>query len=312
VNQAPPASRVRVGASFAAIYLLWGSTYLAIRFGIATLPPFLMAGCRHLVAGMILLAWVFVRTGERPSRRDLARAALAGGLMLLGGNGLVTWSEQRVASGLAALLIATIPLWIVVLEAARPSGARPGVRAVAGALCGFAGVAVLLAGGQIAGAGVDLLGAGALLFAALSWSVGTLYLRRATISASPPLAVALEMLSGGTLLLLLGFATGEGRAFHPAAVSLRSIAALGYLIVFGSLIGFSAYTWLIRVSTPSRVATYAYVNPVVAVALGVIFGGEVLTARMAVAGVVIVAAVALITSERAKKVSTGEGRLSSR
>jgi drug/metabolite transporter (DMT)-like permease len=307
--QVTPPSRFRVGVSFAAIYLLWGSTYLAIRFGIATLPPFLMAGCRHFAAGTVLLVWVLARTSERPRLPDLARAALAGGLMLLGGNGLVTWSEQRVPSGLAALLVATVPLWVVTLEAARPSGARPGGRAVAGVLIGFAGVAALLSGAGVRGEGIDPLGAGALLLAAFSWSAGTLYLRRARISASAQLAVALEMVAGGTLLLFLALVSGEFRQLRLAEVSIRSAAALGYLVVFGSLIGFSAYTWLIRVSTPSRVATYAYVNPVVAVLLGVLFAGEVLTARMILAGVVIVAAVALITSDRARKV---EGALERR
>lgn len=295
-------STAKVVAAFAAVYLIWGSTYLAILYAIQTLPPFLMAGVRFIVAGAVLFAWAWLRGARGATLVHWKSAAVVGGLLLLGGNGGVVWAEQRVASGLAALLVATVPLWMVLLEWLRRGGVRPDGRTITGVALGLAGLALLVGPNAFLGGGrVDLLGAGVLVLASLSWAVGSLYARRAPLPGSPLLATAMEMLAGGALLVVLGLATGEAGVVDPAAVSLRSWLALLYLIVFGSLVGFTAYIWLLGVSTPARVSTYAYVNPVVAVLLGWALASEPLTPRMVVAAAIIVCAVAAITTGQATR-----------
>ena len=291
------APRGRLLLAFAAIYLVWGSTYLAIRFAIETIPPFFVAGARHVAAGALLYAWARGRGATAPTRAQWLTAAGLGGLMLLGGNGAVTWSEQRVPSGLAAVIVATVPLWIVLLE-----GKRPSRRVTLGIVLGLAGIGLLVGPGEIAGAGrIDPLGALVLVGGSLSWAIGSLRGRTARLPASPQVSTAAQMLTGGGLLLALGLATGELPRLLAAAVSPRSLLAVAYLVVFGSLIGFSAYVWLMRVAAPARVATYAYVNPVVAVALGAAFGGEPLTLRTLLASAVIVLAViSIVGTPRAK------------
>lgn len=288
-------SRTGIVAAFAAIYFLWGSTYLAIRFAVESIPPFLMAGTRHLTAGVILYAYARRRGGTRPTLRHWKAAAGIGTLLLLGGNGLVSWAERRVPSGPAALIVSSVPLWMVALSAASDRR-RPTAPVVAGLGVGLAGIALLVlpVPGGGAHAGIDPLGAAGLLFAALSWSVGSLWSRRAPLPKETLLATAMEALAGGVVLWIFGLAIGEGSGFHPFAIPARAIAALAYLIVFGSIIAFSAYVWLLAVSTPARVSTYAFVNPIVAVSLGVLLAGERLTPRVALASVVIVGAVALI------------------
>lgn len=303
-------SRARIGLAFAAVYVLWGSTYLAIRFGVETVPPFLMAGTRHLTAGLVLYLWMRSRGGERPRARHWKGAAVVGGLMLLGGNGLVTWAEQRVPSGLAALIVASVPIWMSVFEAIE-KGRRPRAAVIGGLLLGLAGIGLLIAPGRLGGNGhVDWIGAAALLTAAFCWSLGSLYSRRAQLPASILMATAMEMVAGGVWLWLAGLLAGEGSRLDLAAVSLRSALSLGYLIVFGSLIGFTAYVWLLKVTTPARVSTYAYVNPIVAVLLGALFAGEAVTPRIAVASLVIIGAVALIISARAHTPRAVEDSLS--
>lgn len=287
-------SKAKLVAAFGAVYLVWGSTYLAIRFGVQTIPPFLMAGTRHLTAGLLLYAFLRARGTPRPEPRHWGSAALLGGLMLLGGNGLVTWAEQRVPSGLAALIVASVPIWMAVLGGLEKRR-RPGGFVIAGLVLGLAGIGLLVVPGRFGGGEhVDPLGAGALLLAALSWSFGSLASRRAHLPSSTLAAVSMEMIAGGALLWAAGLALGEGSRLALTAVSLRSALSLGYLTVFGSLVGFSAYVWLLRAATPARVSTYAYVNPVVAVLLGTLFAGEALTLRTAMATAGIVAAVALI------------------
>lgn len=294
-------------AAFAAVYLVWGSTYLAIRFAIETLPPFLMAGARFLAAGGVLYAVMRARGEPRPSPVHWRSAAVVGGLLLFLGNGGVVWAEQTVPSGVAALLVATLPLWMVLLEWARPGGERPTGRVVAGLVVGFAGLVLLVGPSELVGGQrVDPVGAGVVLFAALAWAAGSIYSRSAPLPSSPFLATGMEMLAGGALLVAAGAVTGELGALDPAGVSARSALALAYLVVFGSLVGFTAYIWLLRVSTPSRVSTYAYVNPVVAVLLGWALAGEPLSARVLGAAAVIIAAVVLITRSRAAP--SGENR----
>lgn len=284
-----------VVAALGTIYLVWGSTYLGIALAIETLPPLLMGGARFLVAGAILYAVArrFDSAGSRPDRRQWRAALLTGTLLLSIGNGGVSWAQQTVPSGVAALVIASIPLWIVVLDRIF-FGARLTWPAAVGVAVGFAGVAVLVSAG--ASGGVDLVGGLALVAAASGWATGTLLSRGQTLTVPPLVGAGMQMLAGGAVLLIAGVATGELGALHLSQVSARSIGGLLYLVLFGSLLAFSAYVWLLRNARTSLVATYAYVNPVVAVTLGSLVLGEAIGVRMLVAGGVIVAAVALIVS----------------
>ena len=295
-------SRARQILAFAAVYVLWGSTFLAIRYAIATIPPFLMAGARHMLAGLILFPLARLRSGERPTRANWGAALLMGALLLVIGNGGVSWAEQIVPSGVAALLVATVSLWMVLLDWLRPGGMRPGRRVMAGLVLGFAGMALLVGpSGLFGGAGgarVNPFGATVLVIASLSWATGSVHSRRLALPRSPLLGTAMQCLAGGTLLTLLGLLSGQGARFDWSSVSLRSALALGYLVVFGSLLGFSAYTYLLGTAPPSRIATYAYVNPVVALFLGWAFAGERLSLRTLSAAAVIIAAVVLVISSR--------------
>jgi len=286
-----------------AVYLAWGTTYLAIRFAVETLPRFLMAGTRFLIAGALLYAYRRLAAGDPPPRRVEWRSALVvGSLLLAGGNGLVSWAEQRVASGVAALLVGSAPLWMVLIDALLPAGRarRPGWGAFAGVGLGLLGIALLVGPQQLAGNGlqVDPLGAGALLLAGFSWAVGSIAGREARLPASPLLATSMEMLAGSLSLLLIGALLGEWGRLELAAVSARSLLGLGYLVVFGSLVGFAAYTWLLRAAPTPLVATYAYVNPLVAILLGSLLAGEALSPRLLLAAGVILCSVALINSTR--------------
>ena len=296
-----PASRTELVLAFAAVYVLWGSTYLAIRVGVETIPPFLLAATRHLTAGLALYGWLRLRGTPPPERRHWRPAAIIGALMLLGGNGLVTWAEQRVPSGIAALIVASVPIWMTLLDGLHRRERPHGV-VLLGLAIGLGGIAFLVAPGQFAGgAHVDSLGAAALLTAALFWSIGSLYGRRAKLPSSTLLATAMEMIAGGGALLLASAITREWSGFSLSAVSARSALSLGYLVVAGSLLGFTAYVFLLRATTPARVSTYAYVNPVVAVLLGWAVLGEALTPRILIAAAIIVAAVALIIRHGAQR-----------
>jgi drug/metabolite transporter (DMT)-like permease len=297
----PAKPRLEILLAFGAVYVLWGSTYLAIRIGVETIPPFVLAGLRHLTAGVVLYAWVRgTKRAARPETRHWRSAALVGGLLLLGGNGLVTWAEQRVPSGLAALIVASVPLWMTVLDAVL-SRRRPHGVVLAGLALGLGGIAFLAAPGRFGGGRIDPLGAAALLTAALLWATGSLVSRRVALPSSTLLATAMEMVAGGVILLAVAGLTGELAAVSLSAVSARSLFALGYLVVAGSLLGFSAYIFLLGATTPARVSTYAYVNPIVAVFLGWLVAGEAVTARTLIAAAVIVASVALIIRHGAER-----------
>lgn len=292
-------SRAQVVAAFAAVYVVWGSTYLAIRFAIETLPPFLMAGARFLASGAALYAWTRAAGAPRPTRLHWRETAVVGAFLLVGGNGGVAWAEQRVPSGLAALLVATVPLWMVLLEWWRSGGVRPGWRTWAGIATGFLGLGILVGPAELLGGGAaDGVGAAALVLASILWAVGSVYSRRAALPESPLQATGMEMLAGGALLVLVGSAAGEWGRLDPGAVSARSLLALAYLVVFGSGVGFTAYVWLLKHVEVAKVSTYAYVNPVVAVFLGWLLAGEAVTARTLCAAAVIVVAVAFITSAK--------------
>jgi drug/metabolite transporter (DMT)-like permease len=296
----PTPSRAKIITAFAAVYTIWGSTYLGILFAIETLPPFLMAGTRFIIAGALLYSWSALRWERPPERAEWRAALIVGTLLLMGGNGAVVWAEQIVPSGIAALMIAITPAWMVLLAWLWQRSARPGLRTVLGLVLGFGGIALLVGPAGLIGAGaVPPIGAAVLMAGSLSWSVGSLYSRRAPIPPGALLSTGMQMLAGGGMLLILGLLSGEAAELRVGDASLRSLLALGYLIVFGSIVGYSAYVWLLRVVSPARVATYAYVNPVVAVLLGWAFAGEALTLRMALAALVIILGVALITTDRA-------------
>lgn len=293
---------IQVALALGAIYIIWGSTYLAIRFAIETLPPYLMAGTRYFVAGLLIYAWMRLRKNiPKPSRSHWIGAAIVGALMLLGGNGTLVWAEQRVPSGIAALLIATVPFWMVLLDWLWLRNRRPTRRVMAGIILGFAGIVLLIGQGKITGGHtLDAIGTGVLLLAALCWATGSLYSRSAGLHASPFMATAMQMLSGGLLMILAGIAGGEWSRLDFGAISLLSVASWGFLLVFGSMIGFTCYIWLLRVAPADKVATYAYVNPVVAVFLGWLFAGEILTLQTFLATGIIITAVVLINTRNRK------------
>jgi drug/metabolite transporter (DMT)-like permease len=299
-------SRLMLIAAFGAVYLIWGSTYLGIKYAIETLPPLMMAGSRFLVAGAILYVWSLfrgTRRGNRVERPTWAhwRTALAvGGMLFLLGNGGVTWAEHSIASSLAALLVATEPLWIVLFNWSRRGGDKPGGKTMLGLLIGFVGVWLLLTPGGSGAGGVNIIGACVVMGAAFSWAAGSIYSLHAQRPRSPWLASGMQMLAGGAMLIIAGLLAGEWSRFDASKVSARSIVAFVYLILFGSVVAFTAYSWLLHSVSPARAATYAYVNPVVAVILGWALGGEALTLRTIVAATVIVSSVALITSYREK------------
>lgn len=290
-------SRGKVAAAFAIVYVIWGSTYLAILYAIETLPPLLMAAARFFLAGGLLFAWARSRGVPMPTRRQWRACAVAGLLMLMAGNGAVVWAETRIASGVAALIVAIVPCWMVLFEWLS-GGERPTGRVVAGLGLGLLGLGLLVGPeGFMGGGRIDLVGAAVLVLGGFAWAGGSIYARGHDFPA-PRMSTAAQMLAGGAGLLVMGTLFGEWGQLDLSAVSTRSIIGLLYLVVFGSIIAYSAYVWLLRVSTPARVSTYAYVNPVVAVVLGWLFAGEALTLRMGIAAAVIVAGVALITLKR--------------
>jgi drug/metabolite transporter (DMT)-like permease len=293
--------KLRIWWAMIAIYIVWGSTYLAIRFAVETMPPFLMAAIRFLIAGGILYIGRRMAGDAPPTRRQWKSAAIIGLFLLLGGNGGVVWAEQRVVSGIAALLVGASPLWMALLDAIRPGGKRPGWQTWLGVLWGFAGIALLVGPAEFSGSGTRLYlpGVGALLLASFLWSAGSLYSRTACLPDSPLLGTGMEMLVGGTSLLILGTLAGDWNRLNLSAIHLHSVLGLLYLIIFGSLVGFAAYTWLLRVAPTPLVSTYAYVNPLVAIFIGNLFAGEPLTLRILLAAGVIVSSVVIINLSKA-------------
>jgi drug/metabolite transporter (DMT)-like permease len=288
------APRSQVFIAFAAVYVIWGSTYLAIRFAIETLPPFLMVGSRFLVAGMAMYIWLRARGAEAPQAVHWKSAAIKGVLMPVLGTGVVVWAEEKVPSGVASLLVAIEPLWIVLLLWGRPGGTRPNTWVIGGVVLGLAGLYLLVDPGGDMQQG-NLLIEGILLLAALSWAIGSLYSKRAPQPSAKFLGTGMEMIAAGVILIAGGLLTGEAHHFSIAAVSAKSWLSLLYLIGFGSIIAYTAYLWLLATVSATLVSTYAFVNPVVAVFLGWAFASEPLNARMIAAAAIIVGAVALIT-----------------
>jgi drug/metabolite transporter (DMT)-like permease len=293
------ASRAQITAAFASIYVIWGSTYLAIRYADQTIPPFLMAGIRFLVSGTLLYAWARYRGAPSPTPTHWRNAIIAGGFLLLGGNGAVVWAEQFVPSGLTALLVSILPFWLVIIEWVRPPRRRPHGAVLVGLILGFIGIVVLVGPADLGGHGdVKPIGALVLIVGSLSWAIGSFYSRDAELPESGLLTTGMEMLGGGVLLLIVAGLTGEMSQFDIRRVSSASAAGLIYLITFGSLLGFTSYIWLLDKVSPARLGTYAYVNPVVAVILGWAIAGERLSIRTGVAAAIVICAVALITTAR--------------
>lgn len=287
------AGRLWIVLSFLSIYLIWGSTYLAIRYAVETIPPLYTAGFRHLTAGTILLAWALAK-GLRPTWAQIRASVVIGFFFFLVGHGSLHWAEQFVPSGLASLLIAVEPIFVFVLSSAAARTWRINGMLLAGILMGLVGVGMLLRGTTLESARGLTLGSVAILAGALSWSVGIIYSRRSHLSGNPLLLSALSLLSGAAMLLFTATIAGEAKGFSLAQVSPKSWIALGYLIVFGSVIAFTAYNWLLEHYSPTLVATHTYVNPVVAVMLGWAYGGEALTMSVVSAAALVVTAVVLV------------------
>ena len=285
--------RLKLLAAFGAVYFLWGSNFLAIRYAAEAMPPLLMMGVRSLVAGALLFGWARIRGGERPAPGQWPAAAVVGTVLFLGCHGLLAWAEQTVPSGVAALVLATIPVWMTLLDAAT-GGSRPGRQDVAGLALGLLGLVVLI--GPAPGESTPLAGLLALVLSAFAWAAGSILSRRLPRPTSLVLASGMQLIAGGAALAVVGLAMGEAGRLDAGALAPRALLAFAYMVVASSLIGFTAYMWLLRVSTPARVGTYAFVNPVVALVVGSSIGGESLGARTLAASLVIVAGVALIVA----------------
>jgi drug/metabolite transporter (DMT)-like permease len=293
--QASARTATLVLVAFAAVYAVWGSTYLAIRIGIESFPPLILAGLRHTIVGVFLYPIFRWKTGIRPTAANWRTAVVTGALLLFVGNGGVSWAELTVPSGIAALLVATVSLWLVIVDWLRPAGVKPAPRVVIGLLMGFAGLALLVGPTHLGGSErVDPRGAAVLVVASLAWACGSLYSKHGGMPSSPMLSVAMQSFAGGVILLFAGLFTGEFHLLQLGAISLRSWLALAYLIVFGSGIGFSAYIYILHKSTAARVGTYAFVNPVVALFLGWLIAGETITLRTVIAAAVILTAVIVV------------------
>jgi drug/metabolite transporter (DMT)-like permease len=290
----------KIWAALLSVYIIWGSTYLAIQYAVESMPPFLMASVRFLIAGSILYIWRRLAGDEPPKSVHWRSTAVIGLFLLVGGNGGVVWAEQRVPSGITSVLIASTPFWLVLIDAIRPGGNRPSVRTLIGVLLGFVGILWMIDPfrDQASLGSIDITGAIVILIGALLWATGSIYGRQAELPKSPLLTTGMEMLTGGAGLLVLASVSGEWGRLDFQAIQQSSILGFLYLIVFGSWIAYSAYSWLLRVAPIPLVATYAYVNPLVAIFLGVVIAKEPLTLRTLVAAFIIIGAVALINATR--------------
>lgn len=292
--------KTKLWSALIALYIVWGSTYLAIRFAVETIPPFMHASLRFLVSGVILFLWRRAAGDPVPTKSNWKSTAIVGTLLLLGGNGLVALAEKTVPSGIAALMISTSPFWLVLFESFRAGGTKPNWQSILGLVVGFGGVFLLIGPAEITGSeqAFDTFGIILLLFAPLLWSLGSIYARGADMPKSTLMSTGMQMLAGAVALLIVSVLAGELNGFSFGQVSARSWWGLIYLITFGSLVGFVAYGWLLHNAPVSLFSTYAYVNPVVAVFLGWLLANEELNARIAVASAIIIGAVIFINYAR--------------
>jgi drug/metabolite transporter (DMT)-like permease len=302
MNAAAHPARTNTLLAFAIIYFVWGSTFLAIRIGVQAVPPFLLAAMRFVVAGLALYGWVRAKGERNPSARQWFSIILLSALIFVCDYGLLFWAEQRVPSGLAAVMLATIPAFMALSEIVLLRTQKLTARLMIALLIGMSGVAVLVTRSfDLGGAPVDRAGAVALIFGAMSWSLASALTRKLPLPASKAMSSGAQMLTGGVLLTLAAVARGELRSFHPSAVPLEAWIALLYLIVAGSIIGFTAYLWLLHHQSPTKVGTYAYVNPLVAVLLGYFAGGEPLGPRTIIGSLCVLASVVMITAAKVGK-----------
>jgi drug/metabolite transporter (DMT)-like permease len=285
--------RWRIALAFLAVYLCWGMTYLAMRIAVKDIPPHVMSGARFLLAGSLLYLWTRSQGVPAPTGKQWRAAAVVGAFLLLGGNATVAWAEQRVPSGLAAVLIAVAPIWMVGFEWAR-GGSQPGLRVITGLLLGLTGVGLLVYPNGSATSEVNLLWAMMLVFASASWAWGSVVSKSSPLPPSPFLATGMEMVAGGAIILVAAALAGQFSHFRPADVSLDAVLAWLFLVIFGSLVGFTAYVWLLGVTSIAKAGTYAYVNPIVAVFLGWAVLREPVTIRTMAAALVILVGVALV------------------
>lgn len=294
--------KTKIWLAMLVIYVVWGSTYLGIRFAIESIPPFLHAAMRFAVAGLLVLGWRFLAGDERPTLKQWRDASIVGLFLLLGGNGLVSWAEQTVDSGIAALVVGATPLWLTLFESLRPGGAKPGWQAILGLLVGFGGIFILINPQTLAEAAyrIDLLGAGAVVLATILWAIGSIYAKTAEVPKSIFMFTGMQMASASIGLFIASLLSNELNGFDFRAVTTESWLGLIYLIVFGSLVAFVAYGWLLHNAPISLVSTYGYINPLVAIFLGAWLAEEVLTGRVFVAAAVIIGAVMLINLSRQK------------
>jgi drug/metabolite transporter (DMT)-like permease len=296
-------SRLQLVTAFAAVYLIWGSTYLAIRFAVETLPPFFMMATRFLAGGLLFFLYALSKGEAKATASQWRHAATIGILMLCGATGVVGWAEVRVPSGLTALIIACVPFWIVLIDWLRPGGSKPTASMIGGLIVGFVGIVILVGPEHFAGGHrVDPIGAIALILACLSWSIGTIYSRthHDKLPKSQWMTAGMELFVAGLVLYGVGFVTGEASRLTAGDLTVKSILSLVYLITFGSL-GYAAYQFLLKASTPAKASTYAFVNPLVAVILGATLGGEEFNLRMGLAAIVIIGAVVVITAAKSAK-----------
>jgi len=298
--------KTKIWIALLALYIVWGSTYLAIRFSVETIPPFLHAALRFFISGAILFIWRRMAGDPAPTLSNWKSTAIVGAGLLLGGNGLVAWAEQSVPSGIAALMISTSPFWLVLFESLRAGGAKPTWRSIVGLIVGFGGVFILIGPAEIMGGEgrFDTFGIVLLLLAPLFWSLGSIYARGADMPKSTLLGTGMEMLMGAVALFIVSLAKGELHGFSFGLVSMRSWLGLAYLITFGSLVGFVSYGYLLHNAPISLTSTYAYVNPVVAVLLGNFFANEPLNARILIASAIIIGSVVFINTARQTRVKT--------
>ncbi len=297
----PQQSKLRIIFAFIAVYIVWGTTYLAIKFAVETIPPFLMMGIRSLTAGIVLYTWGRLRGDANPVRAELPSLFVIGFLFFLAGHGLLAWSQQTVPSGVAALLVASEPIIIALFEPLFTREGRVGKRIMLGMLIGLSGIVVLLMPQGLEFKNANLLGSLGVLAGATSWAGGAIYTRVAQLPRSPFISGGLQLIFGGVLLIPVSFILGEWATFSFAQVSVQSWFGLGYLIVFGSIITFSAYTWLLSITSATRISTHTFINPVVAVLVGWAFGGEALTWSMLVATALIVISVYLVLFRKGVK-----------
>ena len=293
----PQASSALIWTAFSAVYLIWGSTYLAIRFTVETTPPFLSAAARFIISGAFLYGWRRAAGDPKPTRLEWRNAALVGIFLLVGGNGGVVWAAQFIPSNLSALLVATVPLWMLLFDGVRPAGERPSLKALSGILIGFCGASLLIGWTASRATPESFYGALAVVVASLLWAIGSIYGKILQLPSSPLVTTGVEMLAGGIVQIFVAWLFGEFTRFDVTAVSSRSAQALIYLTVIGP-IAFVAYAWLLRNAPIPLVATYSYVNPLVAIALGYFLGNEIITLRILLAAGLIIGSVVLVSARK--------------